>query len=348
MKKNTTLLIASLVGSIYGQDYKTFPKIDAHMHIETIDESFIDVAKKNNFRLVSLVTNYHSTIEKQFEYVKNLHQKYPETFSFSTSFTINGINEHDWQKKTIEWLQKGFDAGAIGVKVWKDIGMVHRNADSSFIMVDDPRLDPIFDFIESQNKTVTAHIGEPRNCWLPLEEMTVLGDSSYFSQHPEYHMYLHPEYPKYSELIAARDRWLQKHPNLRVVGAHLGSLEWDVDELAKRLDKYPNFSVDLTERIVHFRVQDKEKVQKFIIKYQDRLLYGTDIALVDGLLEGTSAEELEKRVNNTWLKDWKYFSTDANMIQNDKVKEFKGLNLPESVVKKIFYENAIKMFSGLR
>ena len=74
---------------------------------------------------------------------------------------------------------------------------------------------------------------EPRNCWLPLEEMTVKNDRRYFQNNPQYHMYLHPEMPSYEEQLAARDRMLGKHPNLPFLGAHFGSLEWSVDALAR-------------------------------------------------------------------------------------------------------------------
>ena len=107
--------------------------------------------------------------------------------------------------------------------------------------------------------------------------MTVDGDRRYFAAHPEYHGLLHPEIPNYEAQVAARDRMLERHPTLRVVGCHLGSLEYDVDELAKRLDKYPNLAVDLSARIVHLQIQPRDKVRAFLVKYQDRLLYGTDV-----------------------------------------------------------------------
>ena len=110
--------------------------------------------------------------------------------------------------------------------------------------------------------------------------MTIKGDKSYFSEHPEYHMYLHPEFPTYEEQVAARDHMLEKHPNLKFVGAHLGSLEWNVDELAARLDKFPNMAVDMAARISHLQYQSTknwQKVHDFFIKYQDRILYATDI-----------------------------------------------------------------------
>ncbi len=116
-----------------------------------------------------------------------------------------------------------------------------------------------------------AHIGEPKNCWLPLEQMSVNNDRNYFKAHPEYHMFLHPENPSYDEIINARDRFVEKHPDMRFVGAHLGSLEWDVDELAKRLDRFPNMAVDVAARVPHIQFQSKanrEKVRDFHDKVQ--------------------------------------------------------------------------------
>ena len=90
---------------------------------------------------------------------------------------------------------------------------------------------------------ILGHNGEPRDCWLPLDGMTF--SQGYYRSHPEYHMYPHPEYPCYQDQIDARDHMLGKHPHLVFIGALLGSLEWSIDELAKRLDKFPNMHVNL-------------------------------------------------------------------------------------------------------
>jgi predicted TIM-barrel fold metal-dependent hydrolase len=174
--------------------------------------------------------------------------------------------------------------------------------------------------------------------------MTVKGDSNYFANHPEYHMYLHPEYPSYETLNAARDRMLEKHPGLRYVGCHLGSQEWNVDELATTLDRFPNMSVDMAARIVHFKVQDRTKVRNFIIKYQDRLLYGTDAGIKENEKDGKSREKARDILNRTWLSDWEYFTTDKILIQNDRLKEVQGLKLPIPVLRKIYSENALRMY----
>ena len=195
-----------------------------------------------------------------------------------------GWDTTNWADKTIAQLKTSFEYGALGIKLWKNIGMVHKDSTGHFIMIDNPKFDPVVQFIIDQNKTVMGHLGEPKNCWLPIEEMTVNNDRSYFKEHPQYHMFLHPEYPSYDDQINARDNFLSKYPDMRFVGAHLGSLEWDVDELAKRLNKFPNMAVDMAARIPHLQhhtTLDREKVRNFFIQYQDRLTYGSDSGISD-------------------------------------------------------------------
>ena len=213
-------------------------------------------------------------------------------------------------------------------------------------MIDDPRFDPIIDFIIKNSIPVVGHLGEPKNCWLPVEKMTIKGDKNYFSEHPEYYMYLHPEFPSYEEQIAARDNMLEKHPGLKFIGAHLGSLEWSVDQLAKRFDKFPNMAVDMAARITHLQYQAKtnwQKVHDFCITYQDRLLYATDI-LVN---ETDSTEAIKKQAHGTWLNDWKFFTTNEKMQSPEVEGGFNGLKLPRTVIDKIYRKNAERWFPGV-
>lgn len=157
-------------------------------------------------------------------------------------------------------------------------------------------------------------------------------------------MYLHPEYPSHQEITKHRDNMLKKHPTLKVVGCHLGSLEWSVDELAKRLDTYQNFAVDVAARICHFQVQDREKVRGFLIKYQDRVIYGTDNEI-------SEIDDLQKRVDefhNIWLNHWEYFATNSIMTSTIVNNEFQGLALPETVLRKIYHGNASKWYPGVK
>ncbi len=216
-------------------DYVKVQKIDAHIHVKTNRDAFVEQAEKDNFKLVNIVvdaTKGPESIQTQYDYCMDQKTRHPDDYEVVTSFSIKEWDDPNWVANTISWLEKNFKEGAVGVKVWKNIGMVFRDANGELVMIDDPKFDSIFKFITEKKKTLVGHLGEPQNCWLPLDQMTANNDRVYFEEHPQYHMYKHPEMPTYNEQIAARDRMLEKNPNLAFVGAHMGSLEWSVDELA--------------------------------------------------------------------------------------------------------------------
>jgi len=328
------------------EDFKLVTKIDTHAHINTDEKTMIEEARANNFRLmvmaVDVVPEYPPMPEQLRVKIKHF-QEDPDVFTFSTAFTLEGWDDPEWSDKVVAQLQKDFDNGALGVKVWKNIGMGEKDKDGNLIMLDDPKFDAVFQFIKARNKVLLSHAGEPKNCWLPLEEMTVKNDRDYFGQHPEYHMYLHPEMPSYEKQMEARDNMLRRNPGLTFIGTHLASLEWSVDEVAKFLDNFPNASVDLAERLSHVQYQSQinyERVRDFFINYQDRILYGTDFQQ----LEDSDPEELRKTMNERWLLDWRYLNTDDVMEVPELDNPIKGLALPKLVVDKIYRLNAERIF----
>ncbi len=349
--KNSTSGKSNLEHSYYTvDDFKIVEKFDAHVHVDTDQPAFIEQAKEDNFRLLTINwddANDPPPMEVQQKFAIQQLKAFPGRIAYATTFSIRNFNNDDWQEQTIAWLKNSFSQGAIAVKIYKVIGMSLRDKNGKLVMIDDPRFDPIIDFIVENNIPVVGHLGEPRNCWLPVEKMTIKGDKNYFSQHPEYHMYLHPGFPSYEEQIAARDRMLEKHPGLKFVGAHLASLEWSVDELAKWLDKFPNMAVDMAARISHLQYQAKtnwQKVHDFCIKYQDRLLYATDI-----LVNSTESPlTIKKQVHDTWLNDWRFFTTDEKMQASEVEGDFKGLKLSRTVIDKIYHKNAEKWFPGVK
>lgn len=329
------------------KDFSSITKIDAHVHVWTDKTSFEDQAIKDNFLLITIDVDHgdSTAILDQLNYSLMEVQKFPGRVFYAPTFYFDttGFDKEDWSSKVIAQLHRGISKGAVSVKLWKNIGMTVRDRKGNFIMVDNPKLDPVIDFIVKNNLPLTGHLGEPKNCWLPLDKMTVNTDSSYFANNPQYHMYLHPEYPSYEAQVDARDHMLEKHPELQFIGCHLGSLEWSVDELAKRLDKFPNMAVDMAERIVHFQYQslkDYDKVRNFCIKYQDRLLYGTDMSDKPG----SDPEKVIEHVHNVWTTDWHYFTSDKEMTSEAFKGKFKGLQLPKEVVNKIFRDNAIRWY----
>ena len=332
-------------------DFKSMSKIDIHCHISVERGAFMDQALEYNFSILTIITDaadLNQSIEEQERMVLLQRKAFPGHLAYLTTFSMDAWDSDDWQQKTIEYLEKSFAKGAIGVKVWKNIGMVEKDKDGKFIMIDDAKFDPIFDYIEKMGKTVCGHLGEPKSCWLPVDQMTVNNDKKYFSEHPQYHMYLHPDYPSYDEQIRARDSMLSKHPNMRFMGAHLGSLEWSIDELARHFDKFPNMTVDMAARICHIEKQsqaDWQKVHDFFVKYQDRIIYGTDEG--DWLGADPDPDKLKEKVFTVWERDWKFLTTDESMTSWEVDGEFKGLKLPKEVIEKIYYKNALKWFPGI-
>ena len=140
-------------------------------------------------------------------------------------------------------------------------------------MPDDPAFEPIYEDIAAHHRTVVAHLAEPDSCWLPPNPANP--DYAYYKGHPREYAYEHPEWPCKAAILAARDHLVAENPTLRVIGAHLGSMESDVDQIAQRFDRYPNFAVDTAARVPYFMFQPRDKVRAFLIKYQDRVLYGT-------------------------------------------------------------------------
>ncbi len=333
------------------------PKVDAHAHLGPLDaasrDAFVRFLEKIDLRWLTIATGGMDAkrLDQQIAAAKELHRAAPERIGWATSFHLSGWGDAGWEKAARETLADGFANGAVAVKIWKDVGMELKDADGRYVMADDRRIDPVYELAAEQGRPLVAHLGEPRNCWLPLEQMTVQSDRGYFAEHPQYHGFLHPEVPNYEKQVAARDAILERHPKLRVVGCHLGSLEYDVDELAKRLEKYPNLAVDLAARIVHFQVQPREKVRAFVLRYQDRILYGTDSAFWHRAEDSSSdVQRALADLEADYRLDAEYLATDAE-VEVPRVRpgfKAKGLALPAAVLRKIYLENARAWYPGLQ
>jgi len=350
---------ASMTGSERAERLRTveqMQKIDAHAHVLAMKpeqrKPFIAFLEGHNLRWLDICTGgvAWDRLQSKMDLARGLSRENPERVAWAPSFNLSNWGSPSWQADALSTISTSFTQGAVAVKVWKEIGMTLRDKDGRFVMIDDARFAPLLEAIARSGHPLVAHLGEPRNCWLPLAEMTTQSDRNYFQSHPQYHAFLHPEIPAYEKQIEARDHVLERHPGLRVVGCHLGSLEYDVDELARRLDRYPNFAVDLAARLVHLQIQRRDKVRAFLIKYQDRILYATDLEV--GNDQGESPANLDRTLSvleERYRQDEAWLSTDAQVEVPRARTGFKsqGVALPLPVLQKIFRENARRWY-GLR
>ncbi len=225
------------------------------------------------------------------------------------------------------------------MKIYKVMGMEMKNKAGKWVMADDPAFAPVYRNIAKHNRTVIAHLAEPDSCWQPPNPASP--DSSYYKEHPGEYAYAHPDWPSKKAILTARDHLLEQNPTLRVVGAHLGSMETNVDDIARRFDRFPNFAVDMAARVPYFMLQRREKVRAFLLKYQDRVLYATDVSVLPrSKTEGALAE-----LRKTYARDWKFFSTSETVEFMGHTYE--GLSLPRPVLQKLFHDNAVHWFPGL-
>lgn len=341
---------ASLAATYSEDDFTRIEKIDAHVHLHGSLPELMKRARADGFRLLTINVNYSTfpPLPEQRADALALKRQYPDRVAFAATFDAGDSQQPDWLARTERQLKDDLARGAVGVKVWKDIGMQHRDANGRTVMVDDARFTPIFLSLERQGVVVLGHQGEPRNAWLPLDEMTTRGDRQYFTDHPEYHMSAHPEWPSYEEQLAARDRLLLRHPNMKFLALHLASLEWSVERIGDFLSRNPNASVDLAARLVHLKLQagaDRERVRQFFIRFQDRIIYATDLTR----LSEQSDSDFAAEAHAVWLDDWRFLSGSEALRSNEFEAPFKGLALPREVLDKVYHGNARRLFpSGWR
>lgn len=326
-------------------DFARVPKIDTHMHLHGALPRFMALARRDGFRLLTINVDYADfppAAEQQRDAVL-LARAYPGEVAWVATFALAGFESPGWTASTWQHLQQARALGAQGVKVWKNLGLDLRDKAGAAVLIDDDRLRPLFDAIERDGWALLGHQAEPRNAWLPLAQMTTKGDHEYFAHHPQYHMASHPEWPDHDQQLAARDRFLRQHPKLRYIGMHLASLEWSVDRLADFLDRFPDATVDIAARISHLQsqaVHDREAVRNFMLRYQDRLLYGSDLAVSRGQSDADFAVEAD----TAWRAHWRFLVTDDWQRSGDLDRALRGLALPAEVVDKLYRRNAERVF----
>lgn len=318
--------------------------VDTHTHVAKGDPAFYAMLARLHMHILDILL-----VDDQDPYRKDLNTQRTDAekvteeshghAALCTSFDPFAFNNADFDASAIRGLDQDFAHGAVAVKIWKNIGMELKDKDGRYVLADNPRFEPIYHDIESHNRTLIAHQAEPDEAWKAPNPNGL--DYPYYKEHPFWYMYNRPGVATKEQILEARDHLLAQNPKLRVVGAHLGSMEDDLEGLAQRLDRYPNFAVDTAARVVHLVVMPSDKVRAFITKYQDRLTYGTDLEFSKDQL----SEDVVKEWQKQYARDWRYFSTRDKFAYDGHQTE--GLGLPSSVLRKLYHGNAVHWFPGI-
>lgn len=326
-------------------------KVDAHTHLFYDRDFLLPLLKQ--WRMKAVVINitgkkaFQEPMQQRWAAMVEMQRAHPNRIALCTTFDPEPIAEPDFAEKTVEELRRHVQQGAAMVKVWKDIGLELKDRDGSYVQIDDSRFQPIWDYLAEAGVPLLAHIAEPKAAWQPLDERTP--HYKYYRDHPQYHFYHQPEAPRWETIIQARDRWIERNPALTIVGAHLGSMAHDVGEVAQRLDRYPNFYVDTAERFADLVIQESDAVRAFFMRFQDRILYGTDVIFEHAATDMSEAQQQsQQRAYQALLEShWHYLTGTEEMEMTDnkfiEPVHVQPLNLPRQVVEKVYMKNAERL-----
>jgi uncharacterized protein len=256
---------------------------------------------------------------------------YKDRIRFLTGVSFAGAGTPGWGERSAQQVEADIKAGAIGVgEISKSFGLTLRKADGSRLKVDDPDLVPVWETLGRLKVPVFIHTAEPAEFFSPLDmhnerwlELALFADRRNYE----------PGQVKFEELMTERDNLFRRHPNTTFIAAHMGWHTQDLGRLSKLLDEFPNVYVELGAVLYDIGRQPKT-AHDFFVKYQDRIMFGKDAF-------ATSEYPYYWRVLETQDEYFDYYR-DYHAFW-----KLYGIYLPDDVLKKVYYGNAVKLFTGL-
>jgi predicted TIM-barrel fold metal-dependent hydrolase len=256
----------------------------------------------------------------------------------------------DYGMALAEELSMAKEMGAVGLKIPKGLGLGYPAPDGEHVLpVDDPKLDPLFDEAGKLGMPVAIHTGDPKAFWQPPDEKNERIEE--LRAHPDWSFFGEPV-PSWQELYAQFERRVARHPKTIFIGVHFGNDPEDPANVGRMLDKYPNLYIDTAARVPEIGRQDAAKMRQFFEKYQDRILFGTDLGVgptQDDMMYGSNGPlpptlDDERRY---FESTWRYFETEDKQFESPTPIQghwkIDGIGLPEQVLRKLYFENAARL-----
>jgi uncharacterized protein len=328
-----------------------FPVIDINIHINSDFQTEEDrkvlspenLIKSMDSVGVRIIVNTDGSVDGygNLEKALNLYsRKYPDRFiTFYPSWFPPMIVDDKFLADLPRILEDAVKKGVKGNgETWKDFGLKTRDITGKVIGVDDPRIDPLWAKAGELGIPILWHMGDPAPMFQPInrfnERYVELG------RFPEWSFY-GSRFPSRETIHKGRENVLRKHPNTIIIGCHMG---WNSDNLeyaAYLLDTYPNYYLDMSTTLSELGRQPYT-ARKFFIKYQDRILFGTDGGSLFGVKGWTVAKFY--RAHFEFLEtENEYIDYPMQGAINQGSWKIYGINLPDEVLEKIYYKNAEKL-----
>ena len=307
-----------------------FPAIDFHNHIDSSDPfEVLKVMDACNIERIVNITM--QTGETAFEILRRFHSAAPERFSTIAWMDWSDLDEPGFFERSVERLERIVEAGACGLKIWKDLGLSLRDRDGSMLRVDDERLAPLFEKAADLGVFVMFHIADPDAFFLPIDRFNERYEE--LNSHPDWGFY-GSHFTK-EELLEQRNNVVARHPRATFVGAHVAERSEDLASVSRLLDKYENFYVDIGARTAELGRQPYTS-REFFVRYADRILFGTDLP----------PEEEMYRLHFRFLETAdEYFDYPSHASRQGRWQIY-GINLDDDVLRLVYRENALRLLNG--
>lgn len=309
-----------------------FKFIDIHSHqrdmsVEKLTSLLADMELLNEGIMVNLSGGSGASLQEK---VANIEKSFPKRFAVFANVDFEGVGTDDWGAKAAKQLEEDVKNGAKGLKIFKSLGLRYNDINGNRVAIDDARLDPVWAKCGELGIPVLIHAADPKSFWDDMDsknerwlELKTRPGRKRSDTDPA----------PWQQIIQEQHNVFKKHPNTNFINAHMGWYANDLGKLAELMDEIPNMYVGIAAVIAELGRQP-QNARTFFVNYQDRILFGKDSWNPEEF--PTYFRVLES--NDEYFPYYKKYHAFWSMY---------GLNLPDEVLKKVYYKNALKIVPGL-
>jgi predicted TIM-barrel fold metal-dependent hydrolase len=309
-----------------------FPFVDIHSHQFRMGDQDLStlIAPMDEMNMAVMVNLSGGSGETLQKMMTNIREHYPNRFVVFANVDFDGVGNPGWAENAVGQLEMDVANGARGLKIYKSLGLRYKDINGKRLAVDDERLDPIWQKCGELNIPVLIHSADPKSFWDPMDsrnerwlELKTRPNRKRSATDPA----------PWEQIIGEQHRMFKKHPGTQFINAHMGWFANDLGRLAELMEEMPNMNVGIGAIIAELGRQPRQ-AYAFFIRYQDRILFGKDSWQPSEF--PTYFRVLES--DDEYFPYYKKYHAFWAMY---------GLDLPDEVLKKVYYKNAIKLIPSI-
>ncbi|MBR9998779.1 MAG: amidohydrolase family protein [Cyclobacteriaceae bacterium] len=309
-----------------------FPFIDVHSHRRDMGSMELKVLidPMESMNMAVMVNLSGGNGEALGEMIRNVEKNYPDRFIVFSNVDFDGIGQRGWTGNAVRQLEEDVRNGAKGLKIFKNLGLSVSDSAGRRVPVDDPRIDPIWAKCGELGIPVLIHSADPAQFWEPHDEFNERWLE--LKERPGRKRSASDPVP-WQQIIDEQLSVFKKHPGTRFINAHLGWYGNNLQKLGDLLDDMPNMYTEIGAVLAELGRQPR-MAREFFIKYQDRILFGKDAWIPEEYFTYFRVLETADEYFDYYRKRhafWKMY----------------GLDLPDEVLKKLYYKNAFHIIPGI-